>query len=194
MGCASCFSPGDAIIVENGRFFARGVVIGPADKPTPPYPEPRLKVEIFRNKIDVELRLMRLAMSAERPWADAPREMLEQQLARMATQLAGLQGAADQIAALQAEVEGLGEVIAMQCDTLGDVSTDLAAASAEVTNLSRTLLDKGDTTADKEAEDTEWYERLVDHLETYLVRQGLGRKPLRIDDADLRALAQHIRE
>lgn len=152
----SCFNPGDAIIVENGRFFARGVVIGPSD-PAITYPEPRLKVEIFRNKIDVELRLMRLAMSADRPWADAPREMLEQQLARMAQQLAGL----------MAENEGLGEVVAMQMEAIAPAA---------------------------KPEPNEWFERLEDHLETYLVRTVGERRPLRIDDADLRALVQHIRE
>lgn len=120
-------------------------------------------------------------MSAERPWEDAPREMLEQQLARMATQLAGLQGAADQIAALQAEVEGLGEVIAMQMEAI--------APAAPLVKRQPVA-----GTADHGFDDTEWYERLVDHLETYLVRTVGSRNPLRIDDADLRALVQHIRE
>lgn len=160
MGCVPSFEPGDEIIVENGRFFARGVVIGPADTLVPPYPEPRLKVEIFRNKIDVELRLMRLAMSADRPWADAPREMLEQQLAVMATQVAGM----------QAEIAGLTEVIAMQMGFIDAPPTP------------------------KVQSDNEWYERLVDRLENYLVRTIGERRPLRIDDVDLRALVWHIKE
>lgn len=102
-------SSGDRITVENGRFLAHGVVLGPPDTPNPPYPEPRVKVEIFRNKIDVPLAQVRLAkMSAQRPWEDAPREMLEAQLATMATQLA----------AAQLENAGLVEVVAMQCEAI----------------------------------------------------------------------------
>src|SRR5690348_12998016 len=151
-------SSGDRITVENGRFLAHGVVLGPPDTPNPPYPEPRVKVEIFRNKIDVPLAQVRLAkMSAEKPWEDAPREMLEAQLATMATQLA----------AAQLENAGLVEVVAMQCEAIAPPDE---APDHKLIGLRE--------------EHAEFRERLIDLLENYLVRQLGSRHPLRIADDD----------
>lgn len=149
------FEPGAAVIIENGRFRARGVVLGPADA------EGWIKVEIFRNKIDVPLAQVRVGeMSAEKPWQDAPREMLEHQLGVMATQLA----------AARAESAGMLEVIAMQCDALGALQVPAVPKDQE----------------------NEWYESLVDRLETYLVQLVGQRHPLAIADPALRDLVSHI--
>lgn len=165
-------SSGDRITVENGRFLAHGVVLGPPDTPNPPYPEPRVKVEIFRNKIDVPLAQVRLAkMSAQRPWEDAPREMLEAQLMAQAAQLA----------TAQAEIAGLVEVVAMQCEAIAPPPVFSGIIHHWENGAGAPVNDEG-----------EWFERLVDLMENYLVRQLGSRHPLRIADDDLRALVSHI--
>lgn len=149
-------SSGDRITVENGRFLAHGVVIGPAERAD------WIKVEIFRNKIDVPLSQVRLAkMSAQNPWEDAPREMLEEALATQAATIARMTG----------ENEALLAVIDMQ---VGAIATPITPPE---------IIMEGHG---------EWFERLVDLLENYLVRQLGDRHPLRIADPDLRALVSHI--
>lgn len=152
------FDPGVAITVENGRFLAHGVVIGPPDPK--PYPEPRIKVEIFRSRIDVPIEQVRLAeMSAQRPWEDAPREVLESQLMQQAAQ----------IVALEAQAQGMADVLAMQMEA-----------------INAPPVRKDDTNGN------EWFEKLVDILETYLVREVGSRQPVRIANEDLRRLVSHI--
>ncbi len=162
-------SSGERITVENGRFLAHGVVIGAPDPE--PYPEPRIKVEIFRNKIDVPLSQVRLAkMSAQNPWEDAPRDMLEEALATQAATIARMMG----------DNEALLAVIDMQVEAM--------TAGAPVTKGTP----NNDIVRNSEQANIEWYERLVDHLENYLVRQVGSRHPLAIADPDLRALVSHI--
>lgn len=144
------FEAGAAVEIHNGQFRVRGTIVGPGED------DETWIVDMLRNRRPVPIQHIRLAtMSAEKPWEDAPREMLEQQLAVMATLLA----------AAQAESAGMLEVIAMQCDALGA----LQGGQSE-----------------------EWYERLVDRLENYLVQQTGQRHPLAIADVALRDLVSHI--
>jgi hypothetical protein len=150
---------GDRITVENGRFLAHGVVIGPAERAD------WIKVEIFRNKIDVPLSQVRLAkMSAQNPWEDAPREMLENALSRQAATIARMTG----------DNEALLAVIDMQVEAMTAVPPSERPP--------KIIMDGHG----------EWYERLIDLLENYLARQLGDRHPLRIADPDLRALVSHI--
>lgn len=95
-------------------------------------------------------------MSAERPYEHFNREEMEGSLARMAAQIAGL----------QAEAQGMAEVLEMQMGAI--IAPPPVVAGGE------------------------WRERLVDLLELYLVRQLGQRHPVAIADPDLRALVSHI--
>lgn len=181
----SCFKPGDRVIVEHKRFYAVGVVIGAPDNPKKPYPEPRVKVHVFRNDLDVPIEHTRLAPMTTTPVdpmreavAGMPREMLE----------TGYLEAHAQLARRLLEIEGLNEVVVAQCEALGE-ATAVSASSPPSKVVRRAVL--SGLTAEGE-DGGEWFERLVDLLETYLVRTLGERHPLRIDDSDLRALVAHI--
>jgi hypothetical protein len=111
-------------------------------------------------------------MSAERPYEHFNREELEGALAQMAAQVAGL----------QAEAQGMAEVLAMQMDAIS------APTVAPVTKGTPS----NDIVRDAAEANKEWFEGLVDLLELYLVRQLGQRHPVAIADPDLRALVSHI--
>jgi hypothetical protein len=109
-------------------------------------------------------------MSAERPYEDAPREVLEQQLIRQAAE----------IASMLAEAEGMATVVAAQMELIGDLQS-----------TARPLPASGPIVP-KEQSDDEWFLGLVDHLQTYLSQQCGSRAPLHIADVALRDLVSHI--
>lgn len=174
----SSFKPGDQIIVEYKRFYAVGAVIGAPDNPKTPYPEPRVKVHVFRNDLDVPIEHTRLAPMTTDPMREAvegmPREMLETGYLEAHAQIARLSN--DAILArksFEAEVEALNEVIVAQCEALGEAAARPPAVKSD-------------------SDPNPWFDRLVDLTELYLVRTLGERHPLRIDDSDLRALVAHI--
>lgn len=109
-------------------------------------------------------------MSAERPWEDAPREVLEQQLLTQAAE----------IARMLAEAEGMATVVAAQMDLIGDLQS-----------TARPIPANGPVVPKDQADD-EWFLALVDHLQTYLSQQCGSRAPLHIADVTLRDLVSHI--
>lgn len=109
-------------------------------------------------------------MSAEHPYEDAPRDVLESSLARQAAQIAKLLG----------EQQELGEVIAMQMDLLAaKSSTDRPLPS-------------GGAVVPKTEDDNEWFQELIFRLQTYLSQRCGSRAPLHIADVALRNLVSHI--
>lgn len=109
-------------------------------------------------------------LSAERPYEDAPREVLEQQLQRQAAQIARMMG----------EVENYAAVIGQQMELIDELQSN-----------PRPLPAAGPVYV-KEQEDFEWFETLVFKLQTYLSQQCGSRAPLHIADATLRDLVSHI--
>lgn len=105
-------------------------------------------------------------MSAENPWEDAPRDMLEREFARQAVQLARM---------VTERVELL-KVIEVQMDAIGVVPLTLRAGVVAT------------------PADVEWYCALVTRLQTVLARQCGTRTPLNIADGALRDLTNHILE
>lgn len=104
--------------------------------------------------------------------AGMPRQMLEDDYKAMGAK----------VAALHAEIAGLLSVIDMQVEAI------TAAPAASVAKGTPS----NDIVRNSEQANIEWFERLVDHLETYLVRVVGSRHPLAIADPDLRALVSHI--
>ena len=109
-------------------------------------------------------------MSAERPYEDAPREVLESALARQAAQ----------IAKMLTEAEGMAAVVALQMELIGDLQS------------SERPLPAGGPVVPKEAADDEWFLELVAKLQTYLSHTCGSRAPLHIADPTLRELVSHI--
>ena len=102
---------GDRVIVENGRFKRAGVVVGPpTPDPAAPYPEPRIKVEIIGNKIDVPITQIRLDDS------DVSQDIQNLQLF---------------LDAANAEKDALAVVVGTQCELIGTLQAQAAAKLKE---------------------------------------------------------------
>ena len=110
-------------------------------------------------------------VSAERPYEDAPREVLERQLMRQAAQIAGM----------LSEAEGMTQLISTQMEMIADLQTTTRALPAG-----------GAKATPHSLEEFAWYTTLVAKLETYLSQQCGSRAPLHISDVALRELVSHI--
>lgn len=208
MGClTSSFSLGDAVIVHDGwgEVLFEGVIV---DTELAPYSYV-VSNGAGRTSLVSVSGLSGVGKMTDDPIAEAvagmPRDMLEteyrQVLAKLAVMSTEIDGAtkamqrhgfmtltASQcIDALAAEQNALAEVVAMQCEALASAP---AATTNPPTKVVRRAILSGLTA---EGEDgNEWFDKLVDLTELYLVRQLGERHPVRIADEDLRRLVSHI--
>lgn len=189
---------GAPVTVENGAFCVHGHVLAEAEGDT-------IRVSLIGNPLDVPLAQVSAghkpkprvgkAMDDLTPphWSaleherDAPHHWYEAE--NMQETMSELLGERDR---LQADNDALAELVAMQCDTIAELSKPRRCTHEYPDIHPSRPLPAGGEVKPKAADDAEWFEGLVDYLELYLLHTLGTRRPVSISQVDLRNLVTHI--